>query len=381
MVFSLSFWIIIRSPATTSRDIAASWPSFTGAPTGNRPEVSLSLSSSQRPQEENHSWNMKNEKRHSRSRAQKVNTQQKSALKRLVVRLNITHLPNLPTTPPPPPQQQQQQSHFETPKVLLFLTTIFSEYHIQMLHCCWPKLMQESKFLPNLHVMIFSNNETEVPSEEMDYARNLFANNPSFEFKFPPQHELDAVAAIHDTDDQFQTGANLGLKLAFAQDWFREYDWVIRINPDVLIRRSHWLRTIVYNPKVDAVLVDCGTRRVHTDFFAVRPQAVLQYWSPNNNNKNNNNSTNVNLPFSQMQLEPWNKPYPVNRTLHLNHEATATYYFNPIIQRKRHRFLPMAGKSNGQCRVRGTMSPVYHDHNSCQIDPNVCDALDKFYIS
>jgi hypothetical protein len=58
--------------------------------------------------------------------------------------------------------------------------------------------------------------------------------------------------------------------------WFDGYDWVIRLNPDVLIRREKWLRQTMLMPDVDAILVDYTTPEqplrllLNTDFYAFR---------------------------------------------------------------------------------------------------------------
>jgi hypothetical protein len=57
---------------------------------------------------------------------------------------------------------------------------------------------------------------------------------------------------------------------------FDGYDWVIRLNPDVLFRREKWLRQTMLMPDVDAILVDYTTpeqplrRLLNTDFYAFR---------------------------------------------------------------------------------------------------------------
>jgi hypothetical protein len=230
--------------------------------------------------------------------------------------------------------------------------------------------MEHSKLLPKLHVMIFSNNETVVPQEHLQSAQQLFAENPSFQIRYPPQNELDAIQNLSKEWNQFQTGANLGPKLAFQNGWFDDYDWVIRINPDVLIRNSTWLHDkMYYNPLVEAILVQCHPHKIHTDFFAIRPKALLRYYQDKKD-----------LPFAKLALEPWHKPYPLNRTLLLNHEATTYKSFLPILKKGRHRLLPDADESNGRCRVRGEKSSVYHGHESCN-GTSVCDALVGWHIT
>jgi hypothetical protein len=58
------------------------------------------------------------------------------------------------------------------------------------------------------------------------------------------------------------------------EKWFDEYDWVIRLNPDVLILDDKWLLEIMRNSSIDGIFQDCTVCLLHTDFFAVRPRAV-----------------------------------------------------------------------------------------------------------
>jgi hypothetical protein len=257
-------------------------------------------------------------------------------------------------------------------KVLLFITTIFSDYHTQLFHCCWPKLLQHSQLLSKVHIAIFSNNVTQIPPNETYFTRQLFVNNPSFKFLFPSDSDLDAIAAIPGPKVRFQNGANLGPKLAFQHNntWLTIYDWIIRVNPDVLIRQSDWLYQTMNNPEVDAVLVKCERKKVHTDFFAVRPDVLWEHWPDQEDS-----------PFANMQLSPISKQNPDNQTRWVNHESTAFYYFEPILSRKRHEFLPDHEPSAGICRIRGTQSPIVHDHEYCQVDANVCEGLEGWDIT
>lgn len=256
-------------------------------------------------------------------------------------------------------------------KILLFLTTIFSEYHIQMFHCCWPKLLHQSKLLSKVHIAIFSNNETQIPAKEMEYTQQLFATNPTFTYLFPNASDLDTIASTRGSKIQFQVGANLGPKLAFQHNnsWFTKYDWIIRINPDVFIRQSDWLYRTMNDPQVDAIVVYCEPGKIHTDFFAVRPNVLKHHWPDIEDS-----------PFSHMQLNPQSKRRP-NRTVWVNHETTAQYYFQPIMNQQRHAYLPNHDKSSGICRVRGQQSPIVHDHTYCQNDTNICEALEGWDIT
>ena len=126
-------------------------------------------------------------------------------------------------------------------------------------------------------------------------------------------------------------GATLG--------WFKPFDWVVRINPDVLIRNSSFLMDCVNDPAVDAVIIWCSPLRIHTDFFAFRPKAL----GPD--------------AFVNMTNEHATIP-------RINHEATVTTSFMEIIKSSRYRMVPDLKPSQGHCRVRGEKAPVYHMHDS-----------------
>ena len=65
---------------------------------------------------------------------------------------------------------------------------------------------------------------------------------------------------------------------------FDGYDWIVRANPDVLLRDDAFLRENTKSDDVDALLINChhnivggdgvplDVTHVQTDFFAVRPE-------------------------------------------------------------------------------------------------------------
>lgn len=317
----------------------------------------------------------------------------------------------------------------KTPRILVFITTIFSDSHIQYLYCCWPKLLRSSKLFQrqDTHFMIFSNNETVVEQTVIRRVQNIFdfydntLSQPKFTMKFASHDDLATLRyypkrnssssstpvsrrntttkvknPTQDHDEWeyfFQSGANLGLKLGFEHGWFSEtYDWMIRLNPDVLIRNSSWLLETMSDRvnAVDGIFVECDNpnlpHKLHTDFFAVRPK---YYKDPIYSNRimmmTATDKTVQYPPFSVMTT------HGVGKKKHLvNHEMTATTYFLPIIEAKRYKYLPDTSPSNGKCRVRGNQSSVYHQHDlqvvrqraSRQRRQNcVCNALEGWTIT
>ena len=242
--------------------------------------------------------------------------------------------------------------------------------------------MEHSSFLKSVNVMIFSNNETEIviPSSSpetttttsiIDMTNQLFHHNPSLEYQFASLKEINEIQQLSSNQLKFQTGANLGMKLGFEKGWFTNYDWVIRINPDVLIRNSSFVSNVIKGSDqsdVDGIFAKCSEKpqRIHTDFFAFRPRAM----SPK--------------AFATMSTQP-------HTTNLLNHEYTAYKEFLPILQKRGGaRFLPDIDPSNGFCRLRGENAPIYHGHESCrkvdktdnqELQSQTCDALQGWTIT
>ena len=154
--------------------------------------------------------------------------------------------------------------------IMLFITTHFSQQHIQYFDCCWPCLMEQSKLLANIDVTIFSNMKYEFYNTNVtNRVTQLFSNNPRLQYKHAPSDVIRAISGIRSNNNKLQMGANLGMQLGFQEGWFSEYDWVIRINPDVLIRNSTWLiDAMMKNETNDGIFVKCTPWKVHTDFFA-----------------------------------------------------------------------------------------------------------------
>jgi len=164
----------------------------------------------------------------------------------------------------------------------------------------------------------------------------FFATQP------PPK---DVVAAIWPNNSVhfqsyynpgYQKGAIMALNEAIDNNWFKNYDWVMRINPDVFVRNESFLLQMMLNDDVDGIFVDCYSmcnssrctaKKVHTDFFVIRP---------------------VVLPKHSFYVRK-------------NAEKTFTGYTRATREGGRDRWLP-GTTQRGMCRVTGENSPVIHSH-------------------
>ena len=198
------------------------------------------------------------------------------------------------------------------PKVLVFMTTHFSLSHINFLQQCWPKAISRSSLLQSSDVLVFSTGQTNRTLLELVFAGN---NLVVHEEPNPGYHE----------------GAILALHSGGVHGWFNDYDWVIRLNPDVIIRDDTEIIKNLMNPDIDGIFINCfldGRIMLQADWLAFRPSA---------------------LPSPQFPKENGHA------------EVTLTQDMQSILQSGRFMWLPFSGPTgSGHCRVIGDV--VVHNH-------------------
>lgn len=155
------------------------------------------------------------------------------------------------------------------PRVLLYITTHLSKQHEEYLKLCWPVAMRNVELLRKADVVVFNTGNGSASMLE-----ELFANQSFVEHRYP--------------NPGYQAGAILAMQELFKNGWFKGYDWVIRINPDVIIRNDTWLmETMRTDLEAGGIFVDCydgecpngrgrgcRVKHIHTDFVALRPSAL-----------------------------------------------------------------------------------------------------------
>jgi hypothetical protein len=225
---------------------------------------------------------------------------------------------------------------------------------------------------------MFSNNMTALDDDYLSEVKQMFLSGgvKSFEFKFADgTHELEVLAnftrqeeiatqkskkaakLIEVKSTAKQWGANMAMSVAVSAGWFQSYDWVVRLNPDVLIRQSDFIVDHLDDSSVDAIVARCDFEKIDTDFFTVRPSALQ--------------------PNAFAQMYPGSKDKPVYEGMSLlNHEVTAKKNFLPILFSKRFMDVPNLARMKMTCRVRGDKAPVYHAHDSKSWFMLVNDSLD-----
>lgn len=215
-------------------------------------------------------------------------------------------------------------------RLLLFVTSHLSLFHMKMLETCWP-LMMRDQTLRRAHVHAFLTSH-----------------------KVPPlQHLPNNVTITHANNPGYQQGAKLAMHDPTQHLIMRRFDWVIRLNPDVIIYSMALLKEVMSDPSVDAIFANCGQswgtvdplckkgclgRKTMSDFFAFRPKA---------------------LNLSQDPLHD----------VRADAEDDAERFFRRIVMKGRERWLSSSHRT-GWCRIKNT--DVRHEHSMrrCRVAAN-----------
>ncbi|CAB9524523.1 expressed unknown protein [Seminavis robusta] len=164
------------------------------------------------------------------------------------------------------------------PKIAIYMTTSMSFVHRFFLQKCWPTSMERLELVQKADLIVYTS----------DLSGEFDKDITSLGFKNVVFHRFEETPFADMTRSQVrqkQEGAVRAMLDPFQDknhQWFEGYDWIIRLNPDVLIRNDTWMlqqmmkQTEDNEPAVDAIF---GAWSEHpnallTDFHAFRPHAV-----------------------------------------------------------------------------------------------------------
>tara|TARA_B100000405_G_scaffold223436_1_gene158963 strand:+ start:316 stop:987 length:672 start_codon:yes stop_codon:yes gene_type:complete len=172
-------------------------------------------------------------------------------------------------------------------RTLLYVTTHLSEWHTSGLRCLWPAAARRARLLRD--AVVFNSGRPATAAQLAAVA----AAFPRYNNRSVEIFSAEATRQVHRKaftlgSTKKQMGAILALSEAEARGWFDGYDWVVRLNPDVIVSEDRFLRTHMARDGIDAVLAFCGrsspsgtsTSRVHTDFMAWRPATLPGIFTP-----------------------------------------------------------------------------------------------------
>ena len=242
-------------------------------------------------------------------------------------------------------------------KVAIYMTTHLSQEHVEFLRNCWPAATKRLPLLQEADLILYtSGNVTDDLIRPLHF-RTITIKHYHEALPLSPSAS-GPRAARREYRRKKQLGAVQAMTDPFQPQhhWFDGYDWVIRVNPDVLIRRDTWLHQTMRNTSIDAILIDYSAgqhRMLHSDFVCFRPSAL-------NHTKH-------------QQLLPVQKRIP-------RAERHMYQILADVVQSGRYAWLPNAQRDGDRARVLGPESDVIHYHPMREHCPDYFDATDgKFF--
>jgi hypothetical protein len=230
------------------------------------------------------------------------------------------------------PLQDDEHESWKNVKLVIYMTTHLTAVHLSFLPC-WTHAIRRLKIFRYADLILYA---TSVPSE-----------------KQLAQLPFRKVTVKLYTNTGYQSGAIQAMIDPFVNNvtWFNGYDWVIRLNMDVLIRFDTWLIRTMLNSSINGIFHDCLNPpsyvlnpALHTDFYAFRPSAVDR----------------------EMLLRS-------NDIIAEDHLAAS---FRNIYDSKQFAYIPGAANTMyGHCRFVGVNSPVIHDHEVAASCPHYYDVV------
>jgi len=175
-------------------------------------------------------------------------------------------------------------------RVLLYISTHMSDQHEAYFRYCWRNILAKSPLLQNADVAVhLTPNDPKERKPAMELLKDIFQDHNLMVYLRNYQ------GALFEGDNAVKTkqvGAMMTMYEAVHYKYFDGYDWVVRVNPDVLIRDDTWFRQEMTNPDLSALLVNCheglGDYQIQTDFFVVRPSILKEEYFPKSVSESNN---------------------------------------------------------------------------------------------
>ena len=212
------------------------------------------------------------------------------------------------------------------PKVLIYITTHMSQQHKEHLKHCWPLALKNSYLLNSSDIKVFMSPDPVQVGESIQLLKETFkGQNLSYHLHINKDYHRGAIAAMSESA---------------KNGWFDGYDWVFRLNPDVIIQNDAWmLDTIKNDADASLIYIECqphhpprlsNMRMINTDFFGLKISALT--------------------------------PEQLSNADYGRAESLFSLQMVPIIERNEHRHVPDAYPLvNDMCRVNGNPhGSVFH---------------------
>ena len=224
-------------------------------------------------------------------------------------------------------------------RVAIYMTTHVSEEHVAFLAQCWPEATKKLKLFHESDLILYTSKKISENILNKLHFRKIVV-------KTYTQLPIPDSAPFYERRSRKQQGAKQAMTDPFRHGWFDNYTWVVRLNPDVLVRQEKWLCQAMLNTTLDALLVRKGRNLYHSDFYAFRPKAV--------------------------------DPMVIYQSFDTADTAEAHLYasLKHVEDSGRAAWIPGSHPRGKLARTVGLSSPVVHEHAMLRHCPNYWDASD-----
>jgi hypothetical protein len=274
----------------------------------------------------------------------------------------------------------------KTLRIGIYMTTHQSSSHMEFLRKCWPFASEKLQLLQQADLIYYTsaswdtiphdlfksmkfNNVTIYQYEEKEVTMSkpepIYKKKSKGGNKGEPLNK-DAIRRYEGLlRDRKQYGAKLAMLDPYLNHWFDGYDWIIRLNPDVLIRNDTWLLEQMRLDHVQALLdlYPFGKKSAfHSDFYAFRPSVYS----------------------SQLHLTPERLRSRLDDSV-FTAELQIMDIFGPLLNSQKDNetdaknpiaWLPGVNRYRGRGRMIGPTSPVLHVHELVKHCPDYFSAHD-----
>jgi hypothetical protein len=256
-------------------------------------------------------------------------------------------------------------------QIAVYMTTHQSRQHMSFLGKCWPQASRTLSILQNATLIYYTS------ALHKDVPFHIFRQMKFRQVQV--YHYQQLPIPPHATKLQINAKRQYGAKLAmvdpYVHHWFDEFDWIIRVNPDVLIRNDTWLMEQMMNPSIQAIVYGYpflnGTLAgLHSDFYAFRPSIYHQSHITPARLQHHLDDEQFTAEQQLMDLIE-----PIYRSSTSHHHDESLRGITPSVA-----WIPGVKILGTSARMMGPQSPVIHIHNFTKYCPNYFHVTDGVWF-
>ena len=149
-------------------------------------------------------------------------------------------------------------------RLLVLITTHFSPSHRHFLEKCWTRLVAQPFFSGNrTSFHFYTTPNMQEPLFNIDnYSEHLRSIFPRLNFTHSTalNKGMNATKVRYEYNEQRQAGAKSAVHDTRMQAIFANYEWIMRLNPDVIVFDAARILKMMHMRQLDAIICNCNWR-------------------------------------------------------------------------------------------------------------------------